>query len=106
MTLKKAVEILNERKHDECQSWSVSHDGLAVGFVGCQYLDPFEAIAIAKEFVTRDMTLERAVEILNEHKHRGLGLWAIKAGGATGAVGEMLSAFEAVAVAEKYLREG
>jgi hypothetical protein len=57
------------------------------------------------------MTLERAVEILNEREHNGCAEWWLdRIGGRGLAVGghhdaEVFSEFEAIAIAEKYARE-
>lgn len=59
------------------------------------------------------MTLTEAVAVLNEHKHRGRCVWCVvpHAAVATTENGNyleplVLTEFEAIAVAEKYLREG
>jgi len=64
------------------------------------------------QIVSQEPTLPEALAVLNERKHRGISTWGIRSArgkcvvvGDTNGFGIGLTEFEAIAVAEKYLRE-
>ncbi len=52
------------------------------------------------------MNIDDAVKVLNEHKHRDYSNWTVAGAGVLGyTFGDCLSGFEAIAVAEKLVRD-
>lgn len=110
MNIEEAVDVLNRFRYSEPTGdpWKATRDALYV-YSGDVMIDNGQAMRKAERllYLEKASTLEGAMDVLNIQRHHKAE-WHIHGGqlyGRSAGKGHYLTEFEAVAIAQRYLRE-